>query len=94
MEEDPDAYCGHLVALPYLYQPLLDKLPLSVNLELLLLHTAYTGNIDCYHWLHNLSCRLDASQMRDFDKMLCIIQGIYHSTMFAKWWSLQPEIHE
>jgi len=22
----------------------------------------------------------------------CVVQGIYHDTMFAKWWSLQPEV--
>ena len=87
-EEDPDAYHGHLAALPYLYQPLPDELPPNVNPELLLLHAAHTGNIDRYVRLR------DSLQRRSFDEMACVTRGIYHNTMFAKWWSLQPDIHE
>lgn len=76
---------GHAAAIPYLYSPLPDELPPHVNKELLLLYAAYSGNIDRYIRLR------DPKRMID-DEVECVVRGIYHDTMFARWWSMQPDM--
>jgi hypothetical protein len=66
-----------------LYSPLATDLP-PVNKDLLILHAAYSGNIDRY-------TRLRRPSMLKAEGG-CVVRGIYHETMFAKWWSLQPEL--
>jgi len=65
-----------------LCSPLPADLP-NVNKDLLILVAAYSGNIDRY-------VRLRRPE-RSEDEMQCIVRGIYHDTMFAKWWSQQPD---
>ncbi|KAF2664288.1 hypothetical protein BT63DRAFT_460593 [Microthyrium microscopicum] len=62
---------------PLLYNPLPLDLP-TVNKDLLILMAAYDGNVDRYARLR----RPESMQLETF----CVIRGIYHSTMFAKWW--------
>ncbi|KAL4896952.1 hypothetical protein BDV59DRAFT_169423 [Aspergillus ambiguus] len=64
-----------------LYAPLPADLP-TMNKDILILVAAYYGDIDRYSRLRRpvlIRTELD-----------CIVRGIYHNTMFAKWWSLQP----
>jgi hypothetical protein len=63
-----------------LYSPLPTDLP-PVNNDLFILHAAYSGNIDRYTRLRRPST-LKAEGG-------CVVRGIYHEIMFAKWWSLQ-----
>lgn len=65
---------------PLLYTPLPDDLP-TVGKDLLILMAAYYGDIERY-------VRLRRSVMLE-KELSCIVRGIYHNTMFAKWWSLQ-----
>ncbi|KJJ29148.1 hypothetical protein AFLA70_13g006030 [Aspergillus flavus AF70] len=69
----------------YLYSPLPRDLPL-INKDVLILTAAYYGDIDRYARL----CR----PMTVPTEIHCIVRGIYHNTMFAKWWSLQPDISD
>jgi hypothetical protein len=64
---------------PLLYAPLPDDLP-TVNKDLLILMAAYYGNIDRY-------VKLRRPVMIDHE-LQCIVRGIFHNTMFAKWSSL------
>ncbi|KAL4863143.1 hypothetical protein BDV12DRAFT_177837 [Aspergillus spectabilis] len=75
---------GHELAIPFLYTPLPDELPTGVHKDLLLLYAAYVGNIDRYVRLR------DPNHFIKYE-FGCVIRGIYHDTMFAKWWSLQPD---
>ncbi|KAL2814991.1 hypothetical protein BJX63DRAFT_391094 [Aspergillus granulosus] len=75
---------GHELAVPFLYSPLPDELPTGVHKDLLLLYAAYVGNIDHYVRLR------DPNHFIKYE-FECVIRGIYHDTMFAKWWSLQPD---
>jgi hypothetical protein len=64
----------------WLYNPLPKHLP-NMNKDLLIVMAAYNGDIDRY-----------ARLRRPFNvrgEHNCILRGIYHSTIFAKWWSLQ-----
>ncbi|EON69336.1 hypothetical protein W97_08596 [Coniosporium apollinis CBS 100218] len=70
---------------PLLYTPLPADLP-NVNKDLLILMAAYYGNIDRYARLRR--------PMRVPTEFHCIVRGVYHNTMFAKWWSLQPTIDD
>ncbi|KAK3064392.1 hypothetical protein LTS18_007599 [Coniosporium uncinatum] len=63
-----------------LYTPLPVDLP-TVHKDLLILSAAYYGNIDRY-------ARLRRPVMIRYE-VECVVRGIYHYTMFAKWWSLQ-----
>jgi hypothetical protein len=65
-----------------LYSPLPTDLP-NVNKDLLILVAAYSGNIDRYARLRRPT--------RLGNEIQCLVRGIYHDTMFAKWWSQQPE---
>jgi hypothetical protein len=71
------------VVLPLLYSPLPADLP-TVDKDLLILSAACHGNIDRY-------MRLRRPKMIK-GELACLIRGIYHDPLFAKFWSLQPEI--
>jgi hypothetical protein len=66
-----------------LWCPLPADLPWG-NKDLLILMAAYHGNIDRYSRLRRPFGALRAERA-------CVIRGIYHSTLFAKWCSLQPD---
>lgn len=66
---------------PLLYSPLPADLP-TVEKDLLILSAAYHGNIDRYMRLR-----------RPYEingEVACLIRGIYHDPLFAKFWSLKP----
>jgi hypothetical protein len=60
------------------YNPLPLDLP-TVKKDLLLLMAAYDGSIDRYVRL----CRPSVTSI----EVPCVIRGICHHTMFARWWS-------
>jgi hypothetical protein len=65
-----------------LYMPLPADLP-TLNKDVLILMAAYYGDVDRYSRLrrpHPVVSELD-----------CVVRGIYHNTMFDKWWSLQED---
>lgn len=66
-----------------LWCPLAVDLPWG-NKDLLILMAAYYGNIDRYARLRR---PLHVSRA----ERSCVVRGIYHSTLFAKWCSLQPD---
>jgi hypothetical protein len=68
---------------PLLHLPLHTDLP-TINIDLSNLIAAYSGNRDCY-------ARLRRPIIIDGEDSY-IIQGIYHDTMFTKWWSLLPDL--
>jgi hypothetical protein len=61
---------------PLLYYPLPSDLP-NVNKDIVILIAAYSGNIDRY-----VRLRRPDMLLNEYD---CIIRGIFHDTMFAKW---------
>ena len=63
-----------------MYEPLPLELPL-VDKELLIVMVVYYGDIDRY-------ARPRRPKMVK-NKIQCCVRGIYHNTMFAKWWSKQ-----
>jgi len=69
------------IVVPLLYSPLLNDLP-TVQKDLLILVAAYNGDIDRY-------ARLRRPYMIRGERN-CLVRGIYHSPIFAKWCSLQP----
>jgi hypothetical protein len=74
-----------LVANSKLVQLLYSALPLDLpkisEKDILIKMAAYEGNIDRY-------VRLQRPMLIQ-GELHCVIRGIYHSTMFAKWWSLE-----
>ncbi|CAG8956744.1 hypothetical protein HYFRA_00012288 [Hymenoscyphus fraxineus] len=74
--EDEDPVCT-ATEVAQLYKPLPLDLP-SMEKDLLVLVAAYEGNIDRYS-------RLSRPTMNDTE-VLCVVRGIYHHTMFARWW--------
>lgn len=66
-----------------LYQPLPLDLPM-LKKDLLVQMAAYEGNVDRYSRLMN-------PRMMGWTEVLCVIRGIYHNTMFARWWADQLE---
>jgi len=68
-----------------LYNPLPTDLP-TVHKDLSILMSAYYGNIDRYVRLRR------PVSMHMPGELACVIRGIYHNTMFAKYWSLQSDI--
>lgn len=66
-----------------LWKPLPVDLPWG-NKDLLVLMAAYYGDVDRYARLRR---PLHVSSAERF----CVIRGIYHNTLFAKWCSLQPD---
>ncbi|KAH7254220.1 uncharacterized protein BKA55DRAFT_510385 [Fusarium redolens] len=69
--------------LSLLYAPLPRHLP-SVDKDILILMAAFTGNIDRY-------ARLRRERTIN-GEMQCIVRGIYHDTLFARWCYEQPEL--
>ncbi|KAK2752383.1 hypothetical protein FQN55_007423 [Onygenales sp. PD_40] len=70
---------------PLLYTPLPHDLP-PIHKDLLILMAAFYGDVDRYARLR---------RPKDVQtEHRCVIRGIYHNTMFAKWWSLQPNANE
>jgi hypothetical protein len=67
-----------------LYSPLPPDLP-TMNKDLFILLSAYTGNIDRYARLRR------PTLVRG--EWTCILRGIYHSPAYAKWWTLHPAPH-
>ncbi|GFF48409.1 hypothetical protein IFM58399_08293 [Aspergillus lentulus] len=65
-----------------LYTPLPADLP-TMNKDLLILMAAYYGNIERY-------ARLRRPNSWVTTEVECVVRGVYHNSMFAKWWSLQP----
>lgn len=65
-----------------LYTTLPTDLP-TINKDLLILMAAYYGNIERY-------ARLRRPNRWGRWEISCAVRGIYHNTMIAKWWSLQP----
>jgi hypothetical protein len=61
--------------------PLPPHLP-NTRKDLLILMAAYYGDINAYS-------RLRRPTLLPYEDNF-IVRGIYHNTMFAKWWSLQP----
>jgi len=72
-------------ALMLLYSPLPVDLA-TVHRHQLILMAAYYGDLDRYLRLR----RPTAMQMRG--EIECVVRGIYHDPMFAKYWSLQLDI--
>lgn len=62
----------------WLYEPLPMDLPI-MNVILLRLMAAHDGNIDRYS-------RLEDRAELDEDELVCMLRGVYHHTMFARWW--------
>ncbi|EFE32505.1 uncharacterized protein ARB_00690 [Trichophyton benhamiae CBS 112371] len=69
----------------WFYQPLPADIP-TVKKELLRDMAAYEGNIDRYH-------RLMEPQEMTHSEVTCVTRGIYHNTMFARWWMDQLEMN-
>lgn len=69
--------------LELLWTPLLHHLPWG-DKDLLILMAAYHGDVDRY-------ARLRRPQPVSHAESHCVNRGIYHSTAFAKWWSLQDD---
>ncbi|KAF9047763.1 hypothetical protein BJ165DRAFT_1468064 [Panaeolus papilionaceus] len=65
-----------------LYSPLPNDLPAG-NKDTLILMAAYYGNIDRYTRLRR--------PMMIKKESICIIRGIYHNSLFAKWWEGQEQ---
>ncbi|KAJ9615590.1 hypothetical protein H2200_001665 [Cladophialophora chaetospira] len=72
--------------LSLLYSPLPRHLP-NVNKDLLICLAAYNGDIDRY-------ARLRRPKMQWGKEAHCVLRGIYHNTMFARWWLTQLELEE
>lgn len=69
--------------LSLLYAPLPRHLP-SVEKDILILMSAFTGNID--------RCVRVRRPHPVSGEMQCIVRGIYHNTFFAKWRYEKPEL--
>lgn len=69
-----------------LYNPVVGDLPHMPDKDHLILMAAWYGQVDRY-------VRLRRPKMVKFEYAFCL-RGAYHSTMFAKWWSEQPEISD
>ncbi len=65
-----------------LYRPLPADLP-TVRKDLLIHMAAYDGNVDRYARLSRA-----AAPMGDVE-LLCVLRGVYHHTMFARWWAAE-----
>lgn len=70
-----------------LYTPLPADLP-TMNKDVLIEMAAYYGNIDRYSRLRRPGPHTTVTELR------CVIRGIYHHTIFAKWCSIQPEFRK
>ncbi|KAL0944939.1 uncharacterized protein CTRU02_202826 [Colletotrichum truncatum] len=63
-----------------LHQPLPQDLP-TVRKELLICMAAFEGNIDRYTRLKR------PTHIMNKNETYCVVRGIYHHTMFARWWA-------
>ncbi|KIH94803.1 hypothetical protein SPBR_09234 [Sporothrix brasiliensis 5110] len=83
-EETRSPHWSPLIAdegtLALLYAPLPPDLQ-AVNKDMLILMAAAEGNVDRY-------ARLRRPSLVE-NELFCVVRGIYHSTMFAKWWAMQ-----
>ncbi|KAI1174726.1 hypothetical protein F4777DRAFT_599215 [Nemania sp. FL0916] len=77
-----DADIMHLSAAEarLLYTPLPQDLP-TVKKRLLIQMAAFEGNVDRYSRLTTRARAIERSEL------VCIVRGIYHHTMFARWWA-------
>jgi len=71
--------------IPLFYNPLPVDLP-TTNKDILILMAAYHGNVDRYFRLRR--------PMRVHGEFRCVIRGIYHNPIFAKWCSLHTELFQ
>lgn len=69
-----------------LWEPLPLDLP-TMKRNLLCQMAAFDGNIDRYARLINRRSRTEL--FKDWVELLCVVRGIYHHTMFARWWQHQ-----
>lgn len=69
-----------------LWNPLPVDLPWG-NKDLLVLMAAYHGDVDRY-------ARLRRPQHVSRAETACVVRGIHHNTLFAKWYSLQPDANQ
>ncbi|KAH8434274.1 uncharacterized protein LDX57_011912 [Aspergillus melleus] len=67
-----------------LWQPLPLDLP-TMKKNLLRQMAAYEGSVDRYDRLMNRRSRAAIDSL----EILCVVRGIYHHTMFARWWQHQ-----
>ncbi|KAJ5212101.1 uncharacterized protein N7498_003747 [Penicillium cinerascens] len=67
-----------------LWMPLPPDLPV-LEKRLQTQMAAWDGNVDRYARL------MHPRRLRTFTELNCILRGIHHSTMFAKWWAYQME---
>lgn len=85
-EHESDEKAQRLLAnrpsLKLLHQPLPLDLP-TVQKEILIVMAAYYGDVDRY-------ARLRRPEFVEHE-LFCCVRGIYHNTMFARWWMDQPE---
>ncbi|KAG8623934.1 hypothetical protein KVT40_008910 [Elsinoe batatas] len=82
-EWDSPRYDRYRDIAPLLYSPLPKHLPF-VQKDLLILKAAYNGDIDRYARLHR--------QPLIRAELNCLVRGIYHNVIFAKWCSTQPRL--
>ena len=76
-----------------LYNPLPLDLP-TMKKQLLIQMAAYEGNVDRYARLTetgSLYAAFRRLQLLDSTEIVCVVRGIYHHTMFARWWSAKLE---
>lgn len=69
-----------------LWEPLPLDLP-TMKKDLLCQMAAFEGNVDRYARLIDRQSRTEL--FKDEVETLCVIRGIYHHTMFARWWQHQ-----
>lgn len=69
---------------PWLYTPLPHDYPTNANKDVLILMAAFYGDVDRY-------ARLRRPKYIKHE-MACVLRGIYHNPLFARWWSTQPKI--
>ncbi|KAI9043087.1 uncharacterized protein KD926_004590 [Aspergillus affinis] len=67
-----------------LWQPLPLDLP-TMKKDLLRQMAAFEGSVDRYDRLMNRRSRVEIDSL----EILCVVRGIYHHTMFARWWQHQ-----
>ncbi|KAM7198698.1 hypothetical protein V8F20_006013 [Naviculisporaceae sp. PSN 640] len=79
-ESRPASLEGPDLISPLLYSPLPQDLPAG-NKDILILMAAYNGDIDRYARLRRPGIEIPTKQIA------CVMRGIYHSTLFAKWWA-------
>lgn len=69
---------------PWLYTPLPQDYPTNANKDALILMAAYYGDVDRY-------ARLRRPIYLEHEAA-CVLRGIYHNPLFAKWWSMKSKV--